>query len=170
MAEVIRTKPHHFLDIVRDYGVGVEFQPSPSGHAVHLVAEKVGCLRSGRDRQTMLELVLGIDDICEPCKHHVDGHCLDTTTTTGEVTSKEEWNLTIDTRLLQRLDLQEGTRIQADDFCRLARQRLYPTGAVEGSLIFDIWREASREKTEDRARNLLLGIALYLGEIPPETL
>ena len=155
----IRTKPHHFLDIVRDYGAGVEFQPHPYGHAVHVVAERVLA-----DRQTMLELVLGIDDICEPCRNHVDGHCIDTTTTTGEVISKEEWNLTIDTRLFQHLDLQEGTRIQADDFCRLVRERLYPTGAVEESLIFDIWREASRRKTEDRTRNLLHGIALYLGE------
>ena len=155
----IRTKPHHFLDIVRDFGAGGEFQPSPYGHAVHLVAERVLA-----DRETMLELVLGIDDICEPCKHHVDGHCLDTTTTTGEVTSKEEWNLTIDTRLLERLGLTEGVRMRASDFCRLVRERLYPTGAVEESLIFDIWREASRRKTEGRTRNLLHGIALYLGE------
>jgi len=155
----IRTKPHHFLDIVRDLGAGIEFKPSPYGHAVHLVAEKVLA-----DRQVMLELILGIDDICRPCKNHVDGHCIDTTTTTGKVTSKEEWNLTIDSRLLQRLGLDEGTHIRADYLCRLTRQRLYPTGTVEGSLIFEIWREASREKTESRARNLLQGIALYLGE------
>ncbi len=162
MGEVIRIKPHHFLDIVRDFGVGVEFRPSPYGHAAHLVAEKVLA-----DRQVMLELVLGIDDICEPCKNHVDGHCIDTTTTTGEVTSKEEWNLTIDNRLFERLGLTEGVRIPADDFCRLVRERLYPTGAAEGSLIFDIWREASREKTESRAKGLLRGMALYLGESTP---
>ena len=158
----IRTKPHHFLDIVRDFGVGVEFRPSPYGHAVHLVAEKVLA-----DRQVMLELVLGIDRFCEPCKNHVDGHCIDTTATTGEVTSKEQWNLTIDTRLLERLGLEEGARIRADDFCRLTRERLYPAGQVEGALIFDIWREAPREKTESRARGLLRGIAHYLGESTP---
>ncbi len=162
MGEVIRIKPHHFLDIVRDFGAGVEFEPSPYGHALHLVAEKVLA-----DRQTMLKLVLSIDRICEPCKNHVDGHCVDTTATTGEVTSKEQWNLTIDTRLLQRLGLEEGTRIRADDFCRLTRERLYPAGQVEGALIFDIWREAPREKTESRARDLLRGIALYLGESTP---
>ena len=89
---------------------------------------------------------------------------IDTTTTTGEVTSKEEWNRTIDTRLFERLGLDEGTHIRADRLCRLVRDRLYPTGTVEGSLIFHIWREASREKTESRARNLLHGLALYLGE------
>ncbi len=162
MGEVIRIKPHHFLDIVRDFGAGVEFEPSPYGHALHLVAEKVLA-----HRQTMLRLVLGIDDICEPCKHHIDGHCVDTTTTTGEVTSKEQWNLTIDTRLLQRLGLEEGARIRADHFCRLTRERLYPAGQVEGALIFDIWREAPREKTESRATYVLHGIALYLGESAP---
>ena len=120
------------------------------------------------DRQVVLELVLGIDDICEPCKNHVDGHCIDTTTTTGEVTSKEEWNLTIDTRLFGRLGLAEGARIRADDFCRLTRQRLYPTGDADGSLIFDVWREAARERAAARARDLLKGIALYLHEPPPD--
>ena len=162
MSKVIRIKPHHFLDIVRDYGAGVEFRPSPYGHAVHIVAEKVLA-----DRQVMLELVLGIDDICEPCTNHVDGHCLDTTTTTGKIASKEWWNRIIDTRLLGRLGLREGTRIRADEFCRLARQRLYPKGAVEGSLISDIWREASPQKTRRRARDLLHGIALYLTETAP---
>ena len=105
MTELIRIKPHHFLDIVRDYGAGAELTPSPYGHAVHVVAEKVLA-----DRRVTLDLVSGIDDICEPCKNHVDGHCIDTTTTTGEVTSKQEWDLTINTRLFERLGLEEGGR------------------------------------------------------------
>ena len=86
MTEIIRIKPHHFLDIVRDFGAGAEFTPSPYGHAVHLMAEKVLA-----DRRAMLELVSGIDDICEPCENHVDGHCTDT-------------------RLFERLGREEGGR------------------------------------------------------------
>jgi len=163
VGEVIRIKPHHFLDIVRDFGAGVEFEPSPYGHAFHLVAEKVLA-----DRHVMLELVLGIDRICEPCKNHVGGHCVDTTTTTGEVTSKEQWNLTIDTRLLEQLGLEEGTRIRADHLCRLARTRLFPPGDVEGAPIYDIWREAPRERTESRVADLLRGITRYLREEPAD--
>lgn len=159
MPETIQTKPHHFLDILRDVGGGQRtFEPHPYGHAVHTVAEKVLS-----DRTVMLELVVGIDDICAPCRNNRDGVCVDTIDTSYRPqapSSKQAWNRMIDLRLFERLGLEEGARLSAESFCRIARDRL-------GDL-HDIWREVPRPMTEDRHEKLMRGISIYLEESPEE--
>jgi hypothetical protein len=34
-------RPHYLLDIIRDYGYGIRYQPHEYGYALHLVAEDV---------------------------------------------------------------------------------------------------------------------------------
>lgn len=157
MQETIRVKPHHFLDIIRDFGGGRRtFEPHPYGHAVHTVAERILS-----DRAVVLELVVGMDDICAPCRNNQDGVCVDTIDTSFRPeapSSKGEWNRIIDLRLFERLGLEEGTRLTASAFCRVARERL-------GDLC-DIWREVPRRMTEERQCRLMRGISLYLGESP----
>jgi len=153
--ETTRIKPHHFLDILRDFGGGQRtFEPHPYGHAVHTVAEQLLS-----DRTVMLELVVGTDDICAPCRNNKDGVCVDTIDTNYRPqapSSKQAWNRTIDLRLFERLGLEEGTRLSAEAFCRIARNRL-------GDL-YDIWREVPRPMTDDRQQKLMRGIARYLSE------
>ena len=95
MSDVIRTKPHHFVDIITEYGAGREqWQPSAYGHAVHTVAHRVV-----RDHSVTLEMTSGADDICAPCVHNVDGLCDDTIDTSFRPeapSSKREWNLIIE--------------------------------------------------------------------------
>ena len=73
MSELIRIKPHHFIDIVAALGEGKRcFVPHPYGHAQHVVAEKI------RDRpDVVLEIELAADDICGPCSHNLEGICDD---------------------------------------------------------------------------------------------
>jgi len=147
MPDIIRIKPHHFLDIIKVFGAGGIFKPHPYGHAVHMVAEKVL-----KDSNIVLELVLGADDICQPCIHNKDGICVDITTTPGVMISKESWNRTIDRRLFERLNLEEGTRISASEFCLVTQEHL--------GNIYDVWREAPPDQTADREKNLMRGLAL----------
>ena len=159
MPETIRIKPHHFLDILRDVGGGQRtFVPHHYGHAVHTVAEKVLS-----DRTIMLELVVGIDDICAPCRNNKDGVCVDTIDTSYRPqapSSKQAWNRMTDLRLFERLGLEEGARWSTEAFCRIARDRL-------GDL-HDIWREVPRSMTKDRGQKLMRGISIYLDESSEE--
>ena len=155
MNATIAIKPHHFVDILTDIGGGTtSWEPHPYGHAVHTVA---GALLANRDATVRIEL--GADDICAPCVHNVDGVCVDTIDTNYRPqapSSKQAWNRTIDLRLFERLGLEEGTRLSAEAFCRIARNRL-------GDL-YDIWREVPRPMTDDRQQKLMRGIARYLSE------
>jgi len=150
MQMVVQIKPHHFLDIIRDYGAGNTFAPHPYGHAVHTVAERVLS-----DRNIILQLVLGCDDICRPCMNNKEGRCIDSVDH-PPFTSKEKWNRTIDARIFEKLELKEGTEIAASEFCRVTRQKI-------GNL-YDIWREVPREDTDLRRQELMKGISMYLGE------
>ena len=150
MRAIVQAKPHHFLDIVTDFGAGNAFTPHPYGHAVHIVAEK-----ALSDRNVVLQLVLGCDDICRPCIHSKEGRCVDSVDH-PPFSSKEEYNRTIDARIFQQLGLEEGTEIAASEFCRITRDKI-------GNL-YDIWREVPREHTDLRRQNLMKGISMYLRE------
>ena len=154
MRPVIRVKPHHLIDIVTAYGGGQEtFEPSPYGHAVHTVAEQVLA-----DRDAPLEMELGADDICAPCKHNVNGLCQDTIDTSFRPeapSSKREWNLIIDQRWCERLGIAQGDRLTAREFCERVRERM-------GEDITDIYREIPADRTAERAHKLGEGIRKFL--------
>lgn len=153
MNEPIRIKPHHFIDIVTSFGAGqVTFRPHPYGHAVHSVSERVLA-----DRDAVLEMDLGADDICKPCKHNVGGLCNDTIDTSFRPTapsSKREYNLLIDERWCARLGVAQGDRLTAWEFCRRLQ------GCIED--IRDIYRETPPERTAERLGKLKEGIRKFL--------
>lgn len=154
MPEVVRIKPHHFVDILREWGAGkTAFTPHHYGHALHGVAASLLA-----DREAILEMELGADDICAPCIHNQGGLCddlIDTTFRPLAPKKKIEWNLLIDGRWCERLGVRPGERIPAREFCR--RVRLHAGEMAE------IYREISAEATAERARKVCLGITLFLG-------
>jgi len=153
MKDVIRIKPHHFVDIVTSFGAGeTMFEPHPYGHAVHTVAARIL-----GTRDLLLEMELGADDICRPCKHNVNGLCDDTIDTSyrpGAPSSKREWNLLIDQRWCERLGIEQGDGLTARQFCERLRER--------AGDITDIYREIPADRTAERARKLKAGIARFL--------
>ncbi len=155
--DALRIKPHHFVDIIKSLGAGrAKFEPHPYGHAVHSVAERILA-----DRDATLEMELGADDICEPCKHNVDGTCDDTIDTSfrpSAPSSKQEWNLLIDQRWCERLGIGQGDRFSAREFCQRLRQ--------QAGDITDIYREIPAARTAERARNLEEGIRRFLENAP----
>jgi hypothetical protein len=151
MPESLNIKPHHFLDIVRDFGRGIVHQPHPFGHNVHGVAEIVR-----EDPDTILELTEEPDYICAPCRFLVDGNCIDITKSPGHLIPKDRYNRLIDRRIFERLGLKEGDKLTALEFCRLASERL-------GDL-YSLYAEADKEKTTQRAKDLELGFKIYLAQ------
>lgn len=153
MGNVIRVKPHHFVDILCAVGAGqTTFKPHPYGHAVHSVSEQVLA-----DRDVVLEMDLGADDICKPCKHNIEGLCDDTIDTSfrpGAPTSKREYNLLIDERWCERLGLKQGDRLTARDFSRRVKERMGD--------ISDIYRENPAQRVADKAQKLREGITTFL--------
>jgi hypothetical protein len=154
MKDIIYIKPHHFVDIITSLGAGkVAFEPHPYGHNVHIVATQI---LSNRD--ILLEMELGADDICKPCKHNIDGLCDDTIDTSFRPeapSSKNEWNLLIDRRWCKRLTIEQGDRLTAREFC----ERL---GDIADE-ITDIYREIPADFTAERAHGLKEGIKEFLG-------
>jgi hypothetical protein len=153
MEHVIRIKPHHFVDIITSFSSeNLIFEPHPYGHAVHTVSQRVL-----EDRDILLEMELGADDICVPCKHNIGGICDDTIDTSFRPkapSSKREWNLIIDRRWCERLKLKQGDRLTAREFCERLRD--------SSGDITDIYREIPAERTADRARRLRAGIRRFL--------
>jgi hypothetical protein len=150
--EVIRIKPHHFIDIITSYGRGEKLEPHPYGHAVHIVAREIL-----RDRDTSLIMELGADDICRPCAHNIDGTCddvIDTSYRPKAPRRKQEWNLLIDRRWCERLGLLPGDHLTARQFCERTRDR--------AGDITDIYREIPAQMTAERAKALQAGVERFL--------
>jgi hypothetical protein len=153
MVDLVRIKPHHFVDILTYYGAGqAPFERHPYGHAQHIVAAQ---LHANHD--LLLEIELGADDICAPCLHHVEGVCDDTIDTSYRPQApslKRDWNLRIDRRWCSRLGLKQGDRLSAR---ALAERILERAGELQ-----DIYREMPAEGTMARAAKLSNGISKYL--------
>lgn len=152
---MISIKPHHFVDIVTAFGAGcTEWRPHPYGHGVHTVALAVLA-----DRDALLRIEFGADDICRPCRHNVNGLCDDTIDTSYRPQapkSKREWNLIVDRRWSERLGLEEGDELSAREFCALLKERA-------GDLA-DIYREIPLDMTLERQAKLRKGVGLFLEE------
>jgi hypothetical protein len=153
MTDVIHIKPHHFVDILTTYGAGqATFAPHAYGHAQHTVAAQIHA-----NHEVLLEIELGADDICAPCVHNLDGECDDVIDTRHRPQApplKREWNLLIDLRWCERLDLNQGDRLSAR---ALARRLLERAGDIT-----DIYREMLAEGTAARSSKLNSGLVAYL--------
>lgn len=153
MGNIVRIKPHHFVDILTYYGAGTtSFDPHPFGHAQHTVAAQILCHPG-----ILLEMELGADDICAPCMHNIAGLCddvIDTSCRPQAPSSKREWNLLIDQRWCTRLDIGQGDRLSARALAKRIRDR--------AGNITDIYSEISPVPTAERMRKLNKGIAKFL--------
>ncbi len=150
---VISIKPHHFVDIIADYGAGdVSRDPHPYGHAVHTVTARLLA-----ERDLLLEIELGADDICAPCAHNIEGLCddtLDPSLGPGIPRLKRDLNQRLDERWCERLGLKQGDRLTAREMCELIAGR--------GWDIQNIYREMQPAAGQAKSRDLELGVRKYL--------
>jgi hypothetical protein len=150
---MIAIKPHHFVDIVTSFADGwSEFEPHPYGHAVHRVAREIL-----GNRDIILRMELGADDICLPCCHNIDGLCDDTIDTSFRPQaprSKRAYNLLLDQRWSERLGVQQDDQLTARELCARIRD-------CAGD-IRDIYRETAASRTAERQAKLLRGAVKFL--------
>lgn len=152
-SQVIAIKPHHFVDIIADYGLSqVAAGPHPYHHDVVRVTAAVLA-----DPEVMLQLEFGADDICRPCVHNIGGLCddpLDPSHGPLAPSLKRDLNLLLDQRWSDRLGVAEGDRLSARGLAERIRAR---KGDIRG-----IYRELPPSYGEEKARALDLGLARYL--------
>jgi hypothetical protein len=152
----MRIKPHHFVDILRAVGRGdTDFlNPHPYGHALHQIAARILA-----DPEIRLQIELGIDDICQPCVHHVDGHCddvIDTSFRPLAPSTKEDWNRLIDQRWCQLLDIDSGSQWTARE---LSQQLMDHSDQME-----DVYREMPPDRIAVRREELQRGVENFLSK------
>lgn len=150
----INIKPHHFIDILGDVGRGqTEWQPASAyGHALHRVAQSLM-----ENRDACIRIEVGIDDICEPCVHHVGETCDDVRSRPfpGQPSGKMEWNLMLDRAWCNLLGLQQGQELTAREFCALVRR------AVSLDALRRIYSGQPEELTQKRYKDLLAGLNIF---------
>ena len=116
----MRLRPHHILDIVNSHGHDIEFTAHPYGHANHTVAQAILS-----DLEVEIELVLGADDICKPCKHlHPDGICDDVLSQLERPVSKQAYNDELDARLFAHFKWAPGTTLSCRRFLEEVNRHL----------------------------------------------
>ncbi len=153
MNYIIKIKPHHFIDIITSfYADRVILKPHYYYHNVHSISKTIL-----ENRNTLLEIDLGVDDICKPCIHNINGVCddmLDISNRPKVPPLKREWNLILDTRWCERLKIDQGTIISVLEFCMLLEE-----GANN---LLEIYKENKREYTIEREIHLKKGLKKYL--------
>ena len=153
MIDNIKIKPHHFIDIITSFSAdSIILEPHDYQHNVHSISRTIL-----ENRNALLEIDLGADDICKPCIHNTDGVCddiLDISNRPEVPRLKREWNLILDKRWCKRLKIDRGEIISVLEFCELLE---------DGSNnLLEIYKENNRENTIQREVNLKKGLKKYL--------
>lgn len=116
----MQLRPHHILDIISAYGKGIEYQPHPYGHSLHIVAPR---LLSKLDQK--IKLVLSADAICEGCKHLLpDGKCKDVLAQLTPSPSKQAYNDVLDSRIFDDLSLEPDTVTTTREYLETVNNKL----------------------------------------------
>ena len=116
----MQLRPHHILDIISAYGKGIEYQPHPYGHSLHIVAPR---LLSNLDLKIIL--VLNADDICEGCEHLLpDGKCKDVLAQLTPSPSKQAYNDVLDSRLFDDLSIEPDSEITTREYLEVVNKKV----------------------------------------------
>lgn len=152
MAEQVKFKPHHFIDIIMALGEGEEeYTPDlDRGNGLHIVAEKVL-----KNPDIMIKIEVEIDDICKPCRFTAKGVCSDKVDPTFHgTTSKYVYNKQLDEKWMNRLGMKQGDELTARAFCELLKEK---AGDFR-----DLYPYSTPEQKDSRQKNLQVGIEKYL--------
>lgn len=116
---MIRLRPHHLIDIIRNIGHERPVEPHPFGHAQHLITRM---LLDGSNHEIML--VGYADDLCAPCQHLNDAGLCEHSLPQLEVSvSKQKYNDALDNRLFHFFDMESGSVISLGSFLVMIQSR-----------------------------------------------
>lgn len=146
---VILIKPHHFIDIIKLYGSGIEkFIPDAKmGHDFYKVANEIIS-----NPTVTLKLTIYGDDICKPCKKY-QNKCIDALTHIPRYTSKDTYNMTLDKRIIELYNLKDEN-YTAKQFCSIIFDNK--------ENIFKVWLEEDNSVTKKRFELFVKGANKFL--------
>lgn len=114
---MIKIRPHHLLDLVRDYGNNYKKPPHPWGASVKSVSDLVFS-----DIHQVVVLVMGVDSICQTCRKLNDGIC---EANINEDLLMRDYNDPLDERLFSSLEIRPGDRLTVYAFLKLVSERMF---------------------------------------------
>ena len=146
----IKIKPHHFMDIIKLYGSGLEhFVPDTiMGHNFYKIGNEVL-----DNHEVLLQLTIDADDICTPCKMCHNHICIDTVSIFG-YEWKNIYNQTLDKRVIKEICLDIHKEYTAKELCQLM--------LASHNCIYQIWLEEDDTVTKKRHDLFVLGAKKFL--------
>ncbi|ADK81076.1 DUF1284 domain-containing protein [Sediminispirochaeta smaragdinae] len=144
---MLRLRPHHILDIVRNIGNERPIVPHEYGHLLHKVTNKIIT-----DVNVKCMLVIGTDDICGPCRMLTkEGRCLDILHQLERQTSKQEYNDNLDKRIMTFLNIEPNSVLKISNYLSSIKQNM--------NEIVDICTHPKEDK-EYRRNGLIKGLKI----------
>ncbi len=117
---MLKLRPHHILDIVRNIGHNRPTKPHPLGHNVHGITLEI---IDNPDKP--LKLVIGADDICTPCtKLNADLICMDVIPQCDDKPSKQKYNDALDLKVLQYLGINVEQPLTVREYLQIVNSKL----------------------------------------------
>ncbi|MDD3204462.1 MAG: DUF1284 domain-containing protein [Lachnospiraceae bacterium] len=136
---MILIKPHHFIDIIKLYGAGIEqFVPDEAfGHDFYKVANEIV-----HNPDCELQITIYGDDICKPCNRYNGLECTDPLDKIAGYDRKEIYNQALDSRLTELLQLDTKSRYTVRELLQVMQEN--------PKIIFRVWLEEDSDVTEKR--------------------
>ena len=107
---MIKLRPHHLLDIIRDFGNEVKGETHPWGASLTSVTQNI---LSNINQE--VEFVMGVDSICETCSKLNDQIC------EAQISNEllmRDYNDRIDQGLFSALNIAPGDKLPVIEFLR----------------------------------------------------
>lgn len=116
MPQIIKIKPHHLLDIIRDFGNEVKRETHPWGASLTSVTHSI-LLNINQE----VEFVLGLDSICKTCSKLNGDIC--EARINNELLMRD-YNDHLDQALFSSLNILPGDKLPVIDFLRMVKENI----------------------------------------------
>jgi hypothetical protein len=117
--DTLKLRPHHILDVIRNYGRDVKFTPHFYGHSLHVIAEKITS-----NSEIKVQLVVENDDICEGCVHLLGTKCDDVLSQLSPSPSKQAYNDVLDSILLDYTGLKQNAILTIKEYAVIISEKM----------------------------------------------
>lgn len=113
---MIKMRPHHLVDIIRDYGNDVKRGPHPFGASLAEVTDDILA-----DINQEVEFLIGVDSICATCSKLENGTC---TAAINDQLMMQVYNDGLDAKLFSALKMKPGVRMPVAAFLRMVNDHM----------------------------------------------
>lgn len=144
----MKLKIHHFFDIIRDFGIGKDFNPHPYQHSYHKVAQAIW-----QNPETEVEIVTHSDGVCEGCIHLVETSCNDIITHRKDFSLKEKFNNYLDSRIIDICGIDISKKYKLISLLQFSDKYI--------ENIEFIYEGNDARHTAKRKENVLKGLKIY---------